>query len=106
MIAGKMDKYIRVEVGTSSENDVGTPAKNYVLLRYIYMSVFYGRSGTDFDEAAHPFTYTEFTGRWMSDLDSYNNRFKFEDEYYKILHIEKIGRHEGLRFKCILWDSE
>ena len=106
MIAGIMDKKIRVEVGTTAENAVGTPDVEYSFLRNVYMSVKYPRGGTEFDEAAHPFTHTEFTSRWMSDLDSYKNRFKFEDEYYKILHIEKIGRHEGLRYKCVLWDSE
>lgn len=106
MFAGKMDKYIKFEVETTSLNDVGTPDESYSLLRYVYASVSYGRSGTNFDEAAHPFTHTEFTTRYMSDLNSYKNKINWEDEDYKILHIQIINRNEGLRFKCILWDSE
>lgn len=106
MIAGRMDKFIRIEVETTSINDVGTPYEEYTFLRNVYASIKYPKSGTDFDEAAHPFTYTEFTIRWMSDLDSYKNKVKWEGEYYKISHIEKIGRNEGLRYKCVLWDSE
>ena len=105
MLAGMMDKYIKLEVETTTKNDVGTPTEAYTLLRYVYASVKYPKGGALFEEAAHPFTDTHFTVRWMSDIN-YKCRVFFEDEYYKILHIERLGRKDGLRLKCILWDSE
>jgi len=104
MLAGLMDKYIKLEVETTAKNPIGTPVETYILLRYTYASIKYTRGGTDFDEAAHPFTYTEYSIRWMSDIN-YKCRILFDSEYYKILHIEKIGRKDGLRLKCVLWDE-
>ncbi len=105
MLAGIMDKYIKLEVETTTINGVGTSKETYALLRYVYASVKYPKGGTQFEEAAHPFTDTYFSVRWMLDIN-YKCRIFFEDEYYKILHIERIGRKDGLRLKCILWDSE
>ena len=107
MLAGIMDKYITWELETTSNNDVGTPTEVYATLRNDYASVKYPKGGTQFEEAAHPFTDVHFSVRWATDLNThkYKLRILFDGEYYKILHIEKIGRKDGLRYKCILWDE-
>lgn len=104
MLAGPMDKYIKLEVETTSTNAVGTPVETYALLRYTFASIKYNRGGTEFDEAAHPFTNIEFSVRWTSDIN-YKCRILYDSEYYKILYIENIGRKDGKRLKCILWDE-
>ena len=107
MIPGMMDRYITWELETTSLNNVGTPIETYSTLRTDFASISYKRSGTDFDEAAHPFTYTEVSARWATDLDThkYKLRILYNSEYYKILHIQEIGRKDGLRYKCVLWDD-
>lgn len=108
MIAGKMDKYIKLELETTANNAVGTPTETYVLLRFTYASIKHNRGDTDFDESAHPFSNIEFSVRWNSDITG-SNRYKirvlYDSQYYKVLHSEDIGRKDGIRLKCILWDE-
>jgi len=107
MIPGMMDKYILFKLETTTLNNVGTPIETYADLRNDFASISYKRSGTDFDEAAHPYTYTEFSTRWATDLNTHRYKLKiqYNSEDYKILHIQEIGRQDGLRFKCVLWDE-
>ena len=107
MIPGMMDKYITWELETTADNAVGTPVETYTTLRNDFASLKYSRGGTDFEEGSHPFTHTEFSVRWATDLNThkYKLRILYDGEYYKILWIEKIGRQDGLRYKCVLWDE-
>ncbi len=108
MIAGAMDKHIKLEIETTTVNDVGTPIETYALLRWTYASKKDTTSGTDFDEAGHPFTNTEFSVRWNSDItgsNRYKIRVQYDSQYYKVLHSQDIGRKDGIRLKCILWDE-
>jgi len=104
MISALLNEQIAIEVETTSKNGVGTPIETYVHLKYTYASVKYTKGDTEFREAAMPYTDTEFSVRYDSRLN-YKCRVLFNGEYYKILHIEKIGRKDGLRLKTIKWDE-
>lgn len=107
MIPGMMDRFITWELETTSINSVGTSIETYATLRTDFASIKYARGGTEFDEGAHPFSDIEFSVRWATDIAShkYKLRILYDGEYYKIIWIEKIGRQDGLRYKCILWDD-
>ena len=104
MNAARLTEYIKLEVETTAKNNIGTPTETYGLLKYCFASVVYRNGGTDFEEGAYPYTNTEFSIRWDERVN-YKCRVYFEQEYFKILHIEKIGRKDGLRLKCIRWDE-
>lgn len=105
MDSSRLNRYIKIEVETTSNNAVGTPVETYALLKYTYASVKYTKGSTDFDEGAFPNTDTDFSIRYDETVN-YKCRILFNSEYYKILHIELIGRDDGMRLKCIKWDSE
>ncbi len=104
MNAARLTEYVRLEIETTAKNSVGTPIETYHLLKYTFASVVYRRGDTDFEQGAVTFTNTEFSIRWDNRVNM-KCRIYYEDEYYKILHIEKIGRKDGLRLKCIKWDE-
>ena len=99
-----MYRRILLQIETTTINSVGTSIETYADLRYTYASIKYTSGTTDFDEGAHPNTDLEFSIRWNSDI-TYKLRIKYEGEYYKILHLQDIGRRDGIRLKCILWDE-
>jgi SPP1 family predicted phage head-tail adaptor len=103
MISGAMDRLITIEIETTSTNAVGTPVETYAVLKNTYASVKYTTGGTQFNEGAQPFTDTDFSIRYDVRIN-YKCRVLYDTEYFKIIHIEKIGRKDGLRLKCIKFD--
>ena len=108
MIPGMMDKFITIEQETTADNAVGTSAETYTTLRTDFASIKNTFGNTDFEEGAHAFTRIEFSLRWNSDMtgaNRYKRRILYDGQYYKIVHSEDIGRKDGIRLKCVLWDE-
>lgn len=103
MQSAALNRYIKIEQETTTKNAVGTPVETYSLLKFTWATIKYTSGGTEFNEGAQPFTDTEFSVRYDSLID-YKCRILFDNEYYKILHIELIGRKDGQRLKCIKYD--
>ena len=104
MISGPLNNYITIQKETTSTNAVGTPVETYAKLKDTWATIKYTGGTTQFNEGEMPFTDTEFSIRYDV-LVNYKCRVLFNSEYYKILHIELIGRKDGMRLKCIKWDA-
>jgi head-tail adaptor len=98
-----LNRYITIEKEVTSINAVGTPVETYSELKKTYATIKYTSGGTEFNEGSQPFTDTEFSIRYDI-LVNYKCRVNFDNEYYKILHIELIGRKDGMRLKCKKYD--
>lgn len=106
MLAHLLNKRILLQEKTSSRNAMGTPEDNWVDYRYTWAGVKYTGGGTDFEELGEiASTQTEFIIRYNPDIDYY---FKiiYNNQKYKILHIEVTGNNEGLRLKTIRFEDE
>lgn len=104
MLSGPMNCYITIQKETTSTNLVGTPVETYAKLKDTWATVKYTSGNTEFNEGEMPFTDTDFSIRYDV-LVNYKCRVLYNNEYYKILHIEQIGRKDGTRLKCIKWDA-
>ncbi len=75
-------------------------------LKYKWSGVQYlgGRTGADqYGENAQ--NDAIFTIRYDEDIN-YKCRIYYNDQYYKITHIELIGRNEGYRLRTIMFTVE
>jgi SPP1 family predicted phage head-tail adaptor len=104
MQAGLLDRFITIEKETTSVNEVGTPIETYAKLKDCYSTIKYTSGGTSYNEGAQAFTDIDFSIRYDSNVN-FKCRILFDSEYYKIMYIEKIGRKDGMRLKCIKWDT-
>jgi len=104
MISSALNRYITIEIETTTTNAVGTPVESYATLKNTYATVQYKQGNTQFNEGAMPYTDTDFSIRYDSRVN-YKCRILYNTEYFKILHIELIGRKDGMRLKCIKWDG-
>jgi head-tail adaptor len=101
-----LDRYIRIEVGTPGKNDLGTPIEVYNLLYETWSGVQFvgGRSAQD-SHGENIVSDAIFTVRYDERIN-YKCRVYYEKQYYKITHIETMGRKEGLRLKTIMFTTE
>jgi SPP1 family predicted phage head-tail adaptor len=104
MLGAFLNRIITIEQETTSVNAVGTPVETYAVLKKTFATVKYTSGGTQFNEGAMPYTDTEFSIRFDERIN-YKCRVLYNTEYYKILHLELIGRKDGMRLKCIKWDT-
>lgn len=104
MLGAFLNRIITIEQETTSVNAVGTPVETYAVLKKTFATVKYNNGGTQFNEGAMPYTDTEFSIRFDERIN-YKCRVLYNTEYYKILHLELIGRKDGMRLKCIKWDT-
>ncbi len=106
MLAHLLNERILLEQETSSKNAIGTPTESYVSYRYTYANVKYGGGGTEYNEIGdNSYTHTEFTIRYNPDIN-YKFRVNYNNACYKILHIERIKKNEGLRLVTIMFDED
>jgi head-tail adaptor len=105
MLSGLLDKYITIEKETTTINAVGTPIETYAKLKDTFATIKYTAGRTDFEEGEMPNTDVDFSIRWDTNVN-YKCRIVYNSEYFKILHIELIGRKDGMRIKCIQYDAE
>ena len=102
----RLNRRITLEKETTSKNAMGTPVETYSTLKTTYATVTYPGGGTSSDEYGEG-SYTDaiFSIRYDARVN-YKCRVLFDGSYYKILHIELIGRKEGLRLRTIMYDNE
>ena len=104
MIPSALNKLITVEKETTTTNAVGTPEETYVFLKQCYASKLTKSGSTQYDAHGElPFSVDEFTVRYDKRVD-YKCRLIYNNNYYKIEHIEEVGRKHFLRLDCIVWD--
>jgi len=102
----RLNRRIVIEKETSAKNALGTPVETFTELKETWATVTYQGGGMRYEtEGEIAASDAEFTVRYDSDID-YNCRVKYEDEYYKITHIETIGRKEGLRLRTIRFETD
>lgn len=102
----RLDRLITIEKEATTKNALGTPVETYSFLKKKFATVTYNGGGTrnqEHGEIAN--TTAEFTTRYDTDIN-YKCRIRFNGSYYKILHIEMIGRNEGQRMKTIMFEDE
>lgn len=106
MIGHLLNKWIKIEIETTEKNDLGTPTENFSLLKYTWAGVQYlgGRSSAD-ERGENVISDAVFTTRYDSKIN-YKCRVFYADQYYKITHIELIGRNEGLRLRTIMFYAD
>lgn len=106
MDAYRLNRLITIEKAVVSQNDQGTPVETYSVLKTTYATVTYQSGGTTSDEYGEQ-SYTDaiFSIRYDPRIN-YKCRVLFNGSYYKILHVELIGRKNGLRLRTIMYDNE
>lgn len=104
MITSDFRKLITIEKETSSANRVGTTKETYSFLKQKYADLYvaggtsqYGQQGT------LPFSSDIFVIRYDQDVD-YKCRIIYNNNYYKIEHIEEVGRKQFMRIKTVVWE--
>lgn len=104
MISAALDTSITIEKETTTINAVGSPSETYAKLKDTWATIKDTSGGTRYENGEEPYTDTEFSIRYDV-LVNYKCRVLYNSEYYKIIHIALIRRKDGMRLKCIKWDS-
>ena len=107
MLSGKLDKRITIEVETTTKDaTVGHPKETYSTLKTTYATVNVLSGGVEFHKEFEIASVTVlFTIRYDSRIN-YKCRILYNEKYYKILHIEEIGRKEGWKIRTIMFENE
>lgn len=104
MLSYLLNRQITIETETETKNSLGTPEVTYSTLKTTYANVVYNSGNTSSDEVGeNAYTDANFVIRYDPRVN-YHCRILFNDSYYKILHIEPIGRNEGLRIRTIMYE--
>lgn len=104
MLPYKLNKQIVIEKETSVKNAVGTIKEEYSFFKEVYADVFISSGSAQYaPEGTVPFTNVFMTVRYDKELD-YKCRIVYNNNYYKIEHIEEIGRRHWMKLKVIVWD--
>lgn len=106
MITNLLNKRIEVEIETTTKGGVGSPKETYIHLKFTWGGIEFtgGRTQTD-QNGENVSSDAIFTLRYDPRYN-YKCRFKYAGQYYKITHIEPIGRNEGYRFRTIKFENE
>jgi SPP1 family predicted phage head-tail adaptor len=96
MRAGELDRKIRLERLTSTQNDYGEPVESWVLIAEVWASraVLSGREMYEGDQIAAEALY-RFRMYYRTDLDN-TCRIVYGSQNYNIKAVSEIGRREGL----------
>lgn len=106
MIIAELNRWIKIEIATRSKGSTGVPTEAYTDLFETWAGVSYGGGSFNSDNAGENIRVDAiFTIRYEPTVN-YKCRIFYEMQYYKIDHIEIIGRNEGLRLKCIMFTEE
>jgi len=107
MFASVLNKQITVEKETTSTNRVGTSQETFVFHKECWAQKSSDKGGrTEYDPYGQvPFSNDIFIIRYDETID-YKCRLIYNNNYYKIEHIEELGRRHWLKLKCIVWDRE
>lgn len=104
MLSSLLNKSIVIEKETTTTNDVGTPKETYVFLKETWADKVPKSGTTQYNENGQsPFSTDDFIIRYDDRVD-YKCRIIYDNSYYKIEHIEKLGRNHWIKLQCIVWD--
>lgn len=104
MIPSLLNKRIVIEKETTSTNRVGTTKETFVFLKECNANKIPTGGTTQYsNEGELPFSTDTFVIRY-DDRVGYNCRLIYNNNYYKIEHIEEVERKHWLRLKCIVWE--
>jgi len=102
----RLNRRITIEKETSAKNDLGTPVETFAVLKNTWATVTYQGGSTRYEtEGEIAYSDAVFTIRYDERVD-YNCRILYKSQYYKITHIEIIGRDEGMRLKTIVFEAD
>lgn len=100
-----LNRKITIQKSTVSKNDIGTVEDTWEDYKYAWANVYVRGGDTSYLNGQElPYTTTEFTIRYDEAMN-YNYRIKFKNDYYKILHVEEMGRKEGLKIRTIIFNE-
>ena len=104
MLASILNKQVIIEKESTTTNRVGTPKETYVFLKECFAE-FVTRAGTtQYDPYGQvPFSSDEVTLRYDKRID-YKCRILYKNDYYKIEHIEEMGRKHWMKLNVIVWE--
>ncbi len=97
MRAGELDRKIRLERLTSTQNDYGEPVESWVLIAEVWASraQLSGSEVFDSDQLAALATF-EFRMYYRSDIDA-TCRIVYNNQNYDIKAVQELGRREGMK---------
>jgi SPP1 family predicted phage head-tail adaptor len=105
MNTNDLNKSIVVEKETTSINANGTPIETYQFLKESYAGMTLRSGETQYsDMGALPFNNVEFLIRYDERIN-YKCRFKYEGQYYRIKHIQVLGRQDWMLIRAIVWEE-
>jgi len=104
MITSDFRKLITIERESSTKNRVGTMKPDYVFLKQKYADLYVAGGTSQYgQEGTLPFSTDIFVIRYDADVD-YKCRIIYNNNYYKIEHIEEVGRKQFMRIKTVVWE--
>jgi SPP1 family predicted phage head-tail adaptor len=105
MLTSSLNRQITVEKSVSSTSRVGTPKLTYSFLKNTFAEVNQNSGDSNYTQSGQlPFNKTEFYLRYDVDIN-YKCRILYDNEYYKIEHIQKIGRNLWMKISTINWEK-
>lgn len=99
-----LNRLITIERESTTTNRVGTPQETYVFLKEAWANVFVASGNTQYgSEGQLPFSQNIFTVRYDDKID-YKCRIIYNNNYYKIEHIEEVERKHWLQIRTVVWE--
>lgn len=106
MLSSRLDKIITLEKYTSSTDEYGEFISSYVKVKDTFASVNVKDGNTQYDELGPiVIVNVDFRIRYFEGLN-YQYRIKYNNDYYKILYIQELGRKSEYIIKTILFEDE
>lgn len=106
MLVAELNRWIKIEKATVAKGSIGVPKETYTDLFETWAGVSYGGGSLNSDNAGENVRVDAIFTTRFEDQVNYKCRIFYEMQYYKIDHIEIIGRNEGLRIKTVRWTEE
>ena len=104
MITSDFRKLITIERESTAKNRVGTQTETYTFLKQKYADLYVAGGTSQYgQEGTLPFSADIFVIRYDADVD-YKCRIIYNNNYYKIEHIEEVGRKQFMRIKTVVWE--
>ena len=104
MLASILNKLITIEKESTSTNAVGTPEETYVFYKQAYANKIPASGDKQYNNIGEiVFTTDSFIVRYDKGIN-YKCRLIYNNNYYKIEHIEELGRRQWLKLKVIVWE--
>lgn len=105
MITSTLNRKITIEKSIMTKDSVGAPSPSYEKLFDVWAGMYIRSVDSRFfSEGVLPVSTVEWTIRYKDNIDL-KCRIKYDNDYYKILSVEKIGRKESLKITTMLFNE-